>query len=690
MATSRWTLSIVTAVLILLSAGCNSGSTANVTNPPPPPAQGITIAFQPTPPTTVLVGSTATFTAVVTNDSSNAGVDWSLTCQTEATNPGSCGALSALHTASGTAVTYTPPASLTGNSEVVNVAAFATADHTENVLSSLSVSAYGNNLSGTYVLAAQGMTGGEPFQLAGVVSLDGNGNVTSGQLTVDMPGQGVSSETDNVTSGSTYFLGPNGEGNLSLNISDTSISPLVFSLAYLSSAHLLIGTTANSNDVDLLLASGTMDQQASDLTPLSAGYAFVLGGTDIAGNGPVGYGGILNVDGANSISGTGSTLDQNLYNVQPTLTVGQQVTGTIISGSSGSFSLALTFPQGTLPNGVTAMALEGYFVDQNHIKLIESDQGGSGSVAGVALAQGTSTGTFTDASFSGTYVFGTVGFDMSGGSNYAPATLTAAAVLMPDGSGHFTSGFTDTVFEFLSNPSPQLQGGPTQISTSFTGVYAVTPNGRIASTVGGAPNPNNLFRPVIVYYLGGDGTALVLMNTDANNNYPMVATGGAYPQAATPTFTGSYGLDLVQQLGSEGATNPDEYIGNGLMTVAPPSITGTAYTGDVTGTNNPSGFAATISTTACSSVVTGCFSGSFTSGFQGENINTPGIIFGADFYLIDSTQGFIVENDLLQQSSPQLSFGYYTVSTSVQPPSTAKAAKEDRKLTDKHTSTERR
>ena len=57
----------------------------------------------------------------------------------------------------------------------------------------------------------------------------------------------------------------------------------------------------------------------------------------------------------------------------------------------------------------------GYIVDATHIKLIETDNiSGSttafGSTAGIAIGQGTATGTFTgNASLSGTYVFGVLG-----------------------------------------------------------------------------------------------------------------------------------------------------------------------------------------------------------------------------------------------------------------------------------------
>src|SRR5689334_23994016 len=126
---SRLLFSLATLAISIL-VGCGGGSTANVQNPPPPVAASkVSITFQSAPVTQIPVGSTATLTAVVSNDSSNAGVDWSVSCAT----PGDCGTISPKHTGSGDAATFTPPPSFPGNSTSSNIVAFATADHTQNI-----------------------------------------------------------------------------------------------------------------------------------------------------------------------------------------------------------------------------------------------------------------------------------------------------------------------------------------------------------------------------------------------------------------------------------------------------------------------------------------------------------------------------------------------------------------------------
>jgi len=179
-ATRRWILFLLAAAILAL-AGCNSGSTFNVQNPPPPPPPNISIAFQPAPIGTILIDTTTNLTAVVSNDPSNSGVSWSVTCSVT----GNCGQLSAQHTASGDATTYTPPASLAGNSLDVNIVAFATASQATNVVAPITVTAFGSNLKGTYVLEATGADSNfNPYQFAGVIVLDGNGGISSGEQTV--------------------------------------------------------------------------------------------------------------------------------------------------------------------------------------------------------------------------------------------------------------------------------------------------------------------------------------------------------------------------------------------------------------------------------------------------------------------------------------------------------------------------
>ena len=308
MATRRWILFLLAAAILAL-AGCNSGSTFNVQNPPPPPPPNISIAFQPAPIGTILIDTTTNLTAVVSNDPSNSGVSWSVTCSVT----GNCGQLSAQHTASGDATTYTPPASLAGNSLDVNIVAFATASQATNVVAPITVTAFGSNLKGTYVLEATGADSNfNPYQFAGVIVLDGNGGISSGEQTVNFsdPTTGLfvakSDAINNV--GSSYFLGPDGRGTITLNPNDADIGAETFSLVFLSNSQALIAALPTSTLT--ISGTGTMDLQTTTAAP-TGGYAFAVSGTDVTSASPTAFAGILNIDSPNNISGKGSVADQN-------------------------------------------------------------------------------------------------------------------------------------------------------------------------------------------------------------------------------------------------------------------------------------------------------------------------------------------------------------------------------------------
>ena len=162
MATRRWILSLLSAAMISVLAGCSS-NTFNVQNPPPPPPS-LAINLSTMPANPLPVNQTTTLAATVIGDPNNYGVDWSVTCS----NP-DCGKLSAPHTVScpdpNCAVTYTPPVSFPGNSETVNIVAFATADNKANASASIKIVSFDTNniLAGNYVLQLQGS---DPLVLA--------------------------------------------------------------------------------------------------------------------------------------------------------------------------------------------------------------------------------------------------------------------------------------------------------------------------------------------------------------------------------------------------------------------------------------------------------------------------------------------------------------------------------------------
>jgi hypothetical protein len=706
-ATKRWILVLLLAAMISVLSGCNGGSTANVQNPPPPPPSDVTISVQTAGLSNgmVPVNGTASFTATVQGTPAEVGegVAWSMTCPVDPNNKlGLCGTLSSPVSASGAAITYTAPAAISSNSMVVEIVAYAEALETANEVSPITISTFDSGLkAGNYVLQAQGIENFSPYQLAGVITLDGQGNVTAGEQTVNSNGVSV---TDNILpTGSSYFLGSDGRGEITLNTGDNSIGGNgveTFTFVFLNNSQ---NPQALISQFDILpaqtgaSATGTMDLQNSaaiGATP-SGSYVFVMSGTDVLDNDvPIAFGGVLEIaSGQTAISGV---TDEIIAETQRLSSVAFSAGSKISSGPDTfgqvTFKL-LGYFGASHPQPITVL-LAGYIVDAAHIKLIETDTNEDSGVTafaetgGLAVAQAPgSYGTFTNASLpSGTtYVFGVTGVDLSensAGNGYLPSTLTSAGLFQVDGSGDLNNGYTDTFLLYNTvqkNPEPGAQ-----ISSQFSGTYSVDPSGTGRTilngfTFGSAPNPS--YRPEFFFYLTGltgtEPAALVLGIGDpgpqANQHYPSLGAGIAYEQStAPPAFSGDFGAFFTQQNGSENDGTAQFNANSTAQT-----LTGLADTSINSGLSSlpDQGFGGTFISPS-TSIPFIPFSGVLENVNQsnaftvGNNSNNQ---FTVDYYIIDPNHGFFVETDLVNTippaspptSSGQLSFGSYVSRTPV-------------------------
>jgi len=116
-------LSVLTFLCgLCLLAGCGGG---NSTTPPPP---AITVDLSPNSAQALDVNQSDSFTATVSNDSSNQGVNWTVTCPA---GVNTCGAMLQSKTASGTPNKYIAPTNVT-SSETVTLTASSIADSTRS------------------------------------------------------------------------------------------------------------------------------------------------------------------------------------------------------------------------------------------------------------------------------------------------------------------------------------------------------------------------------------------------------------------------------------------------------------------------------------------------------------------------------------------------------------------------------
>lgn len=525
MPTTRWILFLLSLVTLAVLAGCGGINTYNTQNPPPPPASKLAISVQTVPaatadgqPVPVLVNGTMTLTATVTNDPNNYGVDWNLTCPAQYSISNNCGTLSATHTGCApsdascntgqnsytTSVSYTPPASLYGNTQPASIVAYATANHAANVQTLISPTGFDSNLKpGNYVLQAQGVEDGQPYQFVGVITLgtDNNGNltITGGEQTVNFYDQaltapGLVSKTETIipsegsipagciptTTGSfptpsDYFLGPDGRGTMIINTGDPDIgyntaTPCVetFTFVFLNNSHALIsqmdipqpgnwqGASPPTIAATGASAAGTMDLQTTTAA-LTGGYAFVVSGIDSTGAVPQALGGVFTIDtGGLSFCGTASStkncmIDQVFYPAAGAgvVNLDKSLSGTVTSPDSSFGKVTLNLTAGFDPTNPSAIVFTGYIVDSTHMKLIESDLDPASGVqpfaatAGVAIAQAPPSGGFTEASFSGPYAFGVTGVDLENTNvPLSPATLTSAGTFYASGAGKLGNGST--------------------------------------------------------------------------------------------------------------------------------------------------------------------------------------------------------------------------------------------------------
>ncbi len=383
-------------------------------------AAAISVAFQATPPTSLAPSGTTSITANVTNDVANAGVDWTVTCGSN-----DCGSFNPTHTASGAATTYTAPAAVPTGA-TVTITATSTTDNTKSATAGITIAipitSYNQLLNGTYAFEISGaLTSFNVYQVGGVITADGNGNITGGEQVYN---DGNSSVSGTILSG-TYTFGPDGRGTIILTTSNSGIA--VAGVETLG-AVVISGSQTLITEFDAsATARGSMDLQTA-VNPLTGGYAFVMGS-----NFPTVFGGVFNVDNnptTGTISGAGSVADIDTF-------------GEIDNGPlTGSVSVPDFFGQVTITINTdfgTGITMSGFIVDDSHIKLVETDF--TSISGGVAVAQGASTGTYADDSaFSGNFVYGIFGqCDRGNGGTAIAGSLTA------DGAGNLT-GLMDASF----------------------------------------------------------------------------------------------------------------------------------------------------------------------------------------------------------------------------------------------------
>lgn len=334
----------------------------------------------------------------------------------------------------------------------------------------------------------------------------------------------------------------------------------------------------------------------------------------------------MNIDSPRGISGAGSISD---INDGGTVSTSQALTGNVVSVDSlGRADILLNV--GSFA-GVEVIA---YIADAAHLKLVEIDSV-LGVAGGTAIGQGTNTGTFTsNATLSGTLVFGTQGTSVFG-------PTATAGLFTADGAGNVVSGVFDN-----------NAGGGT-FNGSLTGTYSVDTSATGRGTVSLEILIGNTgMLSTFAFYLSGDGSPPMFLELDSNS----VTTGTAFQQAAAPfsaaSFTGRYGLSL---------TDFDEFgdVFDATARAVADGAGSLAGTADVNSLISP--YALDGSSTASNIPGTGVFTANSNGRFTGTLTMTGSSLNGA-FYIVDSKRVLFIQTDTafrvtlgmfeLQQSVP--------------------------------------
>lgn len=299
------------------------------------------------------------------------------------------------------------------------------------------------NLKGQYAYRLTGLayfTNPTTYAEAGTFTADGSGNITAGTDDFVLGGQSLTTTT---TTGS-YSVNSDGTGTLTLANTGFGVATglgnitLAITLTSSSKLYLIEADAANTFGVAELQSSSTLSTTPSgaytfrlhDQGISSRAGAFSVTGGTLTGSEDLLVGGILD-------NGTGSPLT---------------LAGSLAAPASGRGT-------GTFNDGLSTVSFIYYVVDANNIRILRTDSG----LVSLGRAE-TQSGTFSNASFSGNYAFGSRADD-----SFSIDGQNTVGLITADGNGNITGGTYDAV-----------QDGTAVGSVSITpGTYAVGSDGSV-------------------------------------------------------------------------------------------------------------------------------------------------------------------------------------------------------------------
>jgi len=450
------------------------------------------------------------------NDPNGGGVNWTATC-----SAADCGSFNPTGTASGTATTYTPPATVP-NPATVTISATSVSDTSKSVSGNVTITPAATPVlaDGTYVFQISGFDINGPYTVAGAFTIAA-GAITGGEQDLSDP-VGRYMNTFVTANSHVTAAGANiqitldtGNGRIGLSGVETLRATMVSATRFLL-----------SNFDPTAAGTGSLDLQTGNAMP-DGGYAFAVSGNDMNGE-PLAIGGVMNFSGG-ALDLAGSVFDLSLFN-----TAANHASLLAKQGfKSGSVSAPDAFGRVTIMlapvsvSAVPAFAFAGYIIGTNRIQLVESSDASdvlNANSGGSALGQGANTGQFSATSASvvnQSYAHGVGGVDPKGA-----AVMSGVFALQANGVLGGVVAVND-----LTNIGAWNIGG----------TYTVDATGRVTVFATSFTSPTNAAPPAGALtwelYLDGNGNAMV-MGADAFQT----TQGIAYGQGGNFTLDGAYAL----------------------------------------------------------------------------------------------------------------------------------------------------
>jgi hypothetical protein len=502
----------------------------------------ISVNITQAPPATMLTNATASVIAVVSNDSTNSGVTWSVSCQI-----GNCGTIAPTNTASGVAAIYTAPATVVSPNPPpgfpITITAYATATG-NNVFSEVTV----NIIAPVSIKITQGVINNTIVQnttapLTATVSNDiANAGVDWTVTCGSAPACGSFSPAHTASGAPTTFTAPAIPVGNTVTITATST------------------TDSTKNDQQIVTVTN-----APPPNSLLYGRFVVFLSAKNSQNGPFSLGGVISGDGNGKITAgvfdladaAGNTVPASLFPVvsPSSYSLGldgrgqiQLTLNTFALPGSGSFGVSVPGK-----SGVGTITLSVVFVTPQHALLSETDTFGN------------AVGTFDlqNAADLASFQSGTAGLNgpyslrLSGTQAASPyPDYFVASAIAAQASG---PSFTINAYTTDQSANGAITSVPfTSGSQAFPG-SAPDPNGQIMLSL---VNLGLLTKFNLDVWLIDANHFVVTDWQDTSSGSPPVLIGGYLTaQPAAPSLSGTY---VFTEAGATATVQPQ--VAGGMLT----------------------------------------------------------------------------------------------------------------------------